>query len=204
MSYKNIVYGKNIERRNYSRVQTNVELPNLIEIQTKSFDWFVHEGIEELFNEISPIRDHGEKLELYFKNFEFDEPKYTISEAKRNLTNYSRPLKADVSLVSKETGEIKEQKIFLGEFPIMTPWGTFIITGAERVVLTQIIRSAGAFYSKSIDKKTAQVQYYGQIIPTRGAWIEFEMGSRNIWYAKLDRSKKIPLTTFLNNGIELK
>ncbi|HOE07145.1 MAG TPA: DNA-directed RNA polymerase subunit beta [Bacilli bacterium] len=197
MSYKNIVYGKNIERRNYSRVQTNVELPNLIEIQTKSFDWFVHEGIEELFNEISPIRDHGEKLELYFKNFEFDEPKYTISEAKRNLTNYSRPLKADVSLVSKETGEIKEQKIFLGEFPIMTPWGTFIITGAERVVVTQIIRSAGAFYSKSIDKKTAQVQYYGQIIPTRGAWIEFEMGSRNIWYAKLDRSKKIPLTTFL-------
>ena len=112
MSYKNIVYGKNIERRNYSRVQTNVELPNLIEIQTKSFDWFVHEGIEELFNEISPIRDHGEKLELYFKNFEFDEPKYTISEAKRNLTNYSRPLKADVSLVSKKLEKSKNRKSF--------------------------------------------------------------------------------------------
>ncbi|HKM29601.1 MAG TPA: DNA-directed RNA polymerase subunit beta, partial [Bacilli bacterium] len=133
----------------------------------------------------------------YFKNFKFEEPKYTIPEAKRKDLNYSRPLKADVSLVSKETGEIKEQNIFLGEFPIMTPHGTFVVNGAERVIVTQIIRSAGAFYSKSVDKKTAQVQYYGQIIPTRGAWIEFEMGSRNIWYMKLDRSKKIPLTTFL-------
>ena len=197
MSWKNVVYGKNRVRRNYSRVQTNVELPDLIEVQTKSFDWFVNEGIKELFEEISPIKDHGEKLELYFGNYEFDEPKYSITEAKRNVTSYSRPLKADVKLVSKETGEIKEQKIFLGEFPMMTPWGTFVINGAERVIVTQIIRSAGAFYSKEVDKKTGQVQFYGQVIPTRGAWIEFEMGSKDIWYAKLDRSKKIPLTTFL-------
>ena len=197
MSWKNVVYGKNRVRRNYSRVQTNVELPDLIEVQTKSFDWFVNEGIKELFEEISPIKDHGEKLELYFGNYEFDEPKYSITEAKRNVTTYSRPLKADVKLVSKETGEIKEQKIFLGEFPMMTPWGTFVINGAERVIVTQIIRSAGAFYSKEVDKKTGQVQFYGQVIPTRGAWIEFEMGSKDIWYAKLDRSKKIPLTTFL-------
>lgn len=197
MSWKNVVYGKNRVRRNYSRVQTTAELPNLIEVQTKSFDWFVTEGIKELFTEISPIKDHGEKLELYFGDFEFDEPKYSITEAKRNMANFSRPLKADVRLVSKETGEIKEQKIFLGEFPMMTPWGTFVINGAERVIVTQIIRSAGAFYSKIVDKKTGQVQFYGQIIPTRGAWIEFEMGSKEIWYAKLDRSKKIPLTTFL-------
>jgi len=197
LSWKNVVYGKNRVRRNYSRVQTNVELPDLIEVQTKSFDWFVNEGIKELFEEISPIKDHGEKLELYFGNYEFDEPKYSITEAKRNVTTYSRPLKADVKLVSKETGEIKEQKIFLGEFPMMTPWGTFVINGAERVIVTQIIRSAGAFYSKEVDKKTGQVQFYGQVIPTRGAWIEFEMGSKDIWYAKLDRSKKIPLTTFL-------
>ncbi len=197
MSWKNVVYGKNRVRRNYSRVQTTVELPNLIEVQTKSFDWFATEGIKELFSEISPIKDHGEKLELYFGDFEFDEPKYSITEAKRNVANYSRPLKVDVKLKSTETGEIKEQKIFLGEFPMMTPWGTFVINGAERVIVTQIIRSAGAFYSKIVDKKTGQVQFYGQIIPTRGAWIEFEMGSKDIWYAKLDRSKKIPLTTFL-------
>jgi DNA-directed RNA polymerase subunit beta len=103
----------------------------------------------------------------------------------------------DVLLKNKETGEIKEQKIFLGEYPVMTPWGTFVINGAERVIVTQIIRSAGVFYSNSVDKKSGQVLYAGQVIPTRGAWIEFETGTRNVWYAKLDRSKKIPLTTFL-------
>jgi len=197
LSWKNVVYGKNRERRNYSRVQTNVELPDLIEVQTKSFGWFITTGIKELFKELSPIRDHGEKLELYFEDFEFDEPKYTIPQAKRNDANYSRPLKVDVRLVNNETGEIKEQKIFLGEIPMMTPWGTFVINGAERIIVTQIIRSAGVFYSSEVDKKSGQIQFYGQIIPTRGAWIEFEMGTKDIWYAKLDRSKKIPLTTFL-------
>ena len=198
MGYKNVKYGKNRIRRNYSRVQTNVELPNLIEVQTKSFDWFIHEGLKKLFDEISPIKDHGENLELYFGDFEFDEPKYSITEAMRNDMNYSRPLKVDVKLESKETGEIKEQeKIFFGEFPMMTPWGTFVINGAERVVVTQIIRSAGSFFNCTVDKKSGQKQFYGQIIPTRGAWIEFETGSKDIWYAKLDRSKKICLTTFL-------
>ena len=198
MGYKNVKYGKNRIRRNYSRVQTNVELPNLIEVQTKSFDWFIHEGLKKLFAEISPIKDHGENLELYFGDFEFDEPKYSITEAMRNDMNYSRPLKVDVMLKSNETGEIKPQeKIFFGEFPMMTPWGTFVINGAERVVVTQIIRSAGAFFNCTVDKKSGQKQFYGQIIPTRGAWIEFETGSKDIWYAKLDRSKKICLTTFL-------
>ncbi len=197
MSYKNVVYGKNRVRRNYSRVQTNVELPDLIEVQTKSFAWFISDGLKELFAELSPIKDHAEKIELYFGDFEFEEPKYTIPEAKRNVTSYSRPLKVDVKLVSKETGEIKEQKIFLGDFPMMTPWGTFVINGAERVIVTQIVRSAGAFYSKEVDKATGQVRFYGLVMPTRGAWIEYEMGSKDIWYAKLDRSKKIPLTTFL-------
>ncbi|MBQ4633734.1 MAG: DNA-directed RNA polymerase subunit beta, partial [Bacilli bacterium] len=140
MGYKNVKYGRNRIRRNYSRVQTNVELPNLIEVQTKSFEWFTTKGLQDLFAEFSPIKDHGGNLELYFDNFEFDEPKYTIPEAKRNDMNYSRPLKADVMLKSNETGEIKQDKIFLGEFPMMTPWGTFVINGAERVVVTQIIR----------------------------------------------------------------
>ncbi|HHU55114.1 MAG TPA: DNA-directed RNA polymerase subunit beta [Acholeplasmataceae bacterium] len=197
MSYKNVVYGKNRIRRNYSRVQTNIDLPNLIEVQTESFKWFLEEGIKELFAEISPIKDYSEKLELFLGDYEFEEPKYSIYEAKKNDVNYARPLKVDVLLKNKETGEIKEQKIFMGEFPMMTPWGTFIINGAERVIVTQIIRSAGVFFSSAIDKKSGQVKYSGQVIPTRGAWIELEMGTKDIWYAKLDRSKKIPLTTFL-------
>ena len=197
MGYKNVKYGKNRIRRNYSRVQTNVELPNLIEIQTKSFDWFITTGLNNLFAEFSPIKDYGGNLELYFNNFEFGEPKYTISEAKRNDMNYSRPLRCEVMLKENSTGEIKYDTIFLGEYPMMTPYGTFIINGAERVVVTQIVRSAGAFYSSTVDKKSGQKQFYGQIIPTRGAWIEFETGSRDVWYAKLDKSKKICLTTFL-------
>ena len=198
LSYKNVVYGKNRVRRNYSRVQTVVDLPNLIEVQTESFAWFKNEGIKELFKEISPIKDHSEKLELYFGDYEFDEPKYDIHETKRNDANYSQALKVDVLLKNKETGEIKEQqKIFLGEYPVMTPWGTFIINGAERVIVTQIIRSAGVFYSSEVDKKSGQVLYSGQVIPTRGAWIEFEIGKKNVWYAKLDRSNRIPLVSFL-------
>ena len=197
MSYKNVKYGKNRIRRNYSRVQTNVELPNLIEVQTKSFEWFKTEGLKQLFAEFSPIKDYAGNLELYFDNFSFDEPKYSIPEAKRNDMNFSRPLKADVMLKSNETGEIKMDRIFLGEYPMMTPSGTFVINGAERVVVTQIIRSAGAFFNCTTDKKSGQKQFYGQIIPTRGAWIEFETGGKDLWFAKLDRSKKIYLTTFL-------
>jgi len=197
LGWKNVTYGKNRVRRNYSRVRTNVELPDLIEVQTKSFAGFIDYGLKELFKEISPIKDHGEKLELYFGDYEFDEPKYSIPLAKKNDANYARSLKVDVKLVNKETGEIKEQRIFLGDFPWMTPWGTFIINGAERVIVSQIIRSAGVFYSSQVDKRSGKILYYGQIIPTRGAWIEFEMGTKEIWYAKLDRSKKIPLTTFL-------
>lgn len=199
MSWKNIQYGKKRVRRNYSRVQTNVELPNLIEVQTESFKWLMDEGLRSLFSEISPIKDHGdgEKFELYFKEHEFEEPNYSIKEAKIHNVNYSRALKVNVELYNKETGEIKEEKIYMGDFPVMTPWGTFINNGSERVIVTQIIRSAGAFFSREKDKKTGHLHYTGQIIPTRGAWIEFEMGSKDIWYAKLDRSKKIPLTTFI-------
>ena len=111
--------------------------------------------------------------------------------------NYSRALKVTVSLENKETGEVKEDKVFMGEFPVMTPWGTFIINGSERVVVSQIIRSSGVFFSKNKDSKSGQIRFSGQIIPTRGAWIEFEMRSSDVWYAKLDRSKKIPLTSFI-------
>ena len=199
MSWKNIQYGRKRVRRNYARVQTDVELPNLIEVQTESFKWLLSDGIKELFEELSPITDHndGEKFELSFLDYEFEEPKYSIHEAKIHSVNYSRALKVNVQLLNKETGEIKEDKIFMGEFPMMTPWGTFIINGSERVIVTQIIRSAGVFFSKETNKKSGRTNYSGQVIPTRGAWIEYELGTRDIWYAKLDRSKKIPLTTFI-------
>ncbi|MFA6595883.1 MAG: DNA-directed RNA polymerase subunit beta, partial [Bacilli bacterium] len=199
MSWKEITYGKERVRRNYSRVPTNVELPNLIEVQTESFKWLLEKGLRELFEELSPIKDHGdgEKFELYFTDYEFDEPKYTIAEAKMHNVNFSRALKVTVSLENKETGEVKEDKVFMGEFPVMTPWGTFIINGSERVVVSQIIRSSGVFFSKNKDAKSGQIRFSGQIIPTRGAWIEFETRSSDVWYAKLDRSKKIPLTSFI-------
>ena len=199
MSYKNVQYGRSSVRRNYARVQTNVELPNLIEVQTGSFKWLLGEGLSTLFSEISPIKDHGdgEKFELSFLDHELDAPKYTIQEAKAQNVNYTRALRVNVRLENKETGEIKEEKIFMGDYPVMTPWGTFIINGSERVIVTQIVRSAGVFFSKEVDKKSGKSLFSGQIIPTRGAWIEFETGSKDIWYAKLDRSKKIPLVTFI-------
>ena len=199
MSYKNVQYGRKNVRRNYARVQTNVDLPNLIEVQTESFKWLLGEGLATLFRELSPIKDHGdgEKFELNFLEHEFTEPKYTIQEAKMHNVNYSRQLYCKVALENKETGELKEDKVFMGDFPMMTPSGTFIIHGSERVIVTQIVRSAGVFFSKEVDKKSGQALVTGQIIPTRGIWIEFEMGTKDIWYAKIDRTRKIPLVTFI-------
>ena len=211
MSYKNVQYGRKTIRRNYARVQTHVELPDLIAVQTESFKWFINEGLETLFKELSPIKDHsdGEKFELHFLDHEFDEPKYSIKESKIHNVNYAAALRVNVGLLNKETGELKEDKIFMGEFPMMTPWGTFIINGSERVIVTQIIRSAGAFFGQEKEKKSGQLLYSGQIIPTRGAWIEFETGTKlasgksqskenqSVWYAKLDRSNRVSLTTFI-------
>ena len=198
MSYKNVNYGKKSVRRNYSKVRTEVELPNLIEIQTKSFDWFVNEGLKELFRDVSPIRSYdGQNLELYFGDYRFEDPKYDIVDCKLRDVNYARPLKVKVRLVNNVTGEQIEQELFMGDVPYMTPVGTFVINGAERVVISQIVRSAGVYYANEIDKKSGQIRFTGQVIPTRGAWIEYETGSKDVWYGKLDRSKKIPITTLL-------
>ncbi len=197
MSYKLVDYGKKRQRRNYSRVKTNVELPDLIKVQTDSFKWFIDKGLAELFRDISPIQNFTENIELYFEDYELSEEKYDISESKIKDMTYSKPLRVNVKLVNKDTGEIKQQKIFMGDFPIMTPTGSFIINGSERVIVSQIVRSAGVFFSENIDKKTLKSKYLGQVIPTRGAWLEYEMGSKNVLFVKLDRSKKIPLTTLL-------
>ncbi|HRY77508.1 MAG TPA: DNA-directed RNA polymerase subunit beta [Candidatus Izemoplasmatales bacterium] len=208
MDYKTVKYGKKRERRNYSRVKSNVELPNLIEVQTQSFDWFMNIGLKELFKDISPITNFMENLEVYFGEYEFGDPKYSVLECKEKDMTFSRPLRVAVRLlnkdaVDKETGEvivkdyIKEQKIFMGDFPVMTPVGTFIINGSERVIVSQIVRSSGVFFSEEVDKKTLQRRYLGQVIPTRGAWLEYEIGSKDLLFAKIDRSKKIYLSTMI-------
>ncbi len=198
MNYKIVKYGKKRERRNYSRVKSNIELPNLIQVQTNSFEWFVKHGLNELFKDISPIENFTQDLELYFENFEFGEPKYSLSEAKDKDLTYAKPLRVSVKLVNKTTGEIKEQKIFMGDFPFMSETGSFVINGSERVIVSQIVRSAGVFFSEEIDKKTLKRKYLGQVIPNRGAWLEYETGAKDTLFVKLDRSKKIPLTTLLS------
>jgi len=210
VNYNTVKYGKTRERRNYSRVKSNVELPDLIEVQTSSFEWFLENGLKELFDDISPITNFNGNVELYFKDFELEEAKYSVQECKIKDVTYARPLKVVVQLknhdvVDSETGEIlsadnvKEQKIFMGDIPMMTPVGTFIINGSERVIVSQIVRSSGVFFSEEVDKKTLQRKYLGQVIPTRGAWLEYEMGSKDLLYAKVDRSKKIYLTTLIKS-----
>ena len=206
MAYKNVNYGKKAVRRNYSKIRTEVELPDLLEIQTSSFQKFVTEDLSELFKDISPISNESGTLNLYFGEHYFEQPKYDIVQSKLRDTNYSRSLKVKVLLkvnYKNEQGEDQEEliekEIFMGDFPFMTPAGTFIINGAERVIISQIIRSSGIYYSKELDKKTGLTRFSGQMIPTRGAWIEFETGSKDIWYAKFDRSKKIPVTTFIRS-----
>ncbi len=197
MNYKVVQYGKKSERRNYSKIRTDVEIPDLIEIQTKSFDNFINVGLKELFEDISPIESFGGVLKIYFDEYHFEDPKYGIVESKLRDTNYSRSLKVNVRLENTLTGVQTVREIFMGDIPYMTPVGTFVINGAERVIISQIVRSSGVYYSKEVDKKTGDIKYAGQIIPTRGAWINYEMGSKDVWYAELDRSKKILLTTVL-------
>ncbi len=197
MSYNLVKYGKKRERRNYSKVKSNVDLPNLIKVQTESFDWFIKRGLAELFRDISPIQNFTENIELYFEDYELGDSKYSVAESKERDMTYSKPLRVNVKLVNKETGEIQQQKIFMGDFPVMTTTGSFIVNGSERVIVSQIVRSAGVFFSENIDKKTLRSKYLGQVIPTRGAWLEYEIGSKDVLFVKLDRSKKIALTTLL-------
>ncbi|MCR5350864.1 MAG: DNA-directed RNA polymerase subunit beta [Acholeplasmatales bacterium] len=197
-SFKNVNYGKKSVRRNYSKVRTTVELPGLIEIQTKSFQEFVDQGLHEVFEDVSPISSFNGDLKLYFKDYHFEDAKFDVVESKLRKINYSRPLKVNVELENAQTGSVISHELFIGDIPYMTEVGTFVINGAERVVISQIIRSSGVYYAKEIDKKSGDVKFTGTVMPTRGSWIEYEAGSRGeVWYGKLNRSKKIPLTTIL-------
>jgi DNA-directed RNA polymerase subunit beta len=173
-----------------------IDLPNLVNHQNQSFQWFIDEGLGELLAEISPIDDYtGAKLTLNFLSYHFDAPKITEIEARENNISYDAPLKALVELTNKVTGEVKQQEIYLGDYPWMTSRGTFVINGAERVVVSQLIRSSGVFFTA---ERHGTTQLYGaKVIPGRGAWLEFETASNGAIYVKIDRKRKISITTLL-------
>ncbi len=186
----------NLQRAYFSNQDNVIDLPNLVDHQNKSFNWFVSEGLGELLAEVSPIDDYtGAKLSLAFKDYHFDDPKMTEFEARENNVSYEAPLKATVVLTNKVTGEVKEQEIYLGDYPWMTSRGTFVINGAERVVVSQLIRSAGVFFTR--EQHAAGYLYGAKIIPGRGAWLEFETAANGAIYVKIDRKRKIAVSTLL-------
>src|SRR5215210_518988 len=186
------------KRESFARISEVLPIPNLIDVQTRSFQWFMDEGLKELFAEISPITDFtGKNLELHFLDYTFGPPKYSEWECRERDMTYSVPLRVRTRLVAKETGEIKEQEIFMGDFPKMTDTGTFIINGAERVVVSQLVRSPGVYFTLETDPTTGRQLCYGKLIPNRGAWLEFETSNRDVMSVKVDRKRKIPVTTLL-------
>ncbi|WBL31277.1 DNA-directed RNA polymerase subunit beta [Candidatus Phytoplasma sacchari] len=195
--YPNIKYGTKTERRNYSKINYDIVLPNLIQTQTKSFELFLKKGIKESLEDISPIESYNGDLKLYFDEFFLEKPKLSVKEAKKRDFSYCSELFVNVRLENVFTGEIKKSRILMTDLPLMTPSGTFIINGTERVVISQIIRSSGAYFTEKFDLKFNKIRFEAQIIPTRGAWIEYEQSNKDVLYAKLDRSKKIPLTKFI-------
>ncbi|MCF6461404.1 DNA-directed RNA polymerase subunit beta [Clostridium sp. Cult3] len=191
-----VTYGKRV-RMSYSRINEVLDLPDLIEVQRSSYEWFLEEGLREVFEDISPIQDYTGNLILEFVDYYInEEPKYSEDEARERDANFSAPLKVKVRLINKETGEVKEQEVFMGDFPLMTEKGTFIINGAERVVVSQLVRSPGVYYSQEIDKVGKRL-YSATVIPNRGAWLEYETDSNDIVYVRIDRTRKLTITTLL-------
>src|SRR3989338_515515 len=188
----------NQPRTIFTKVHETVSLPDLIAIQKKSYDWFLREGLRELFDEISPIKDFtGRDLEIYFTDYYLDEPKFDEITSKAKNVTFESPLRANAKLVNSRTGEVKEQEIYLGDFPLMTPRGTFVVNGIERVVVSQVIRSAGVFFtSETLHSR----RYYGaKVIPNRGAWLEMETDSSGVIWVKIDRKRKVAITSLLRS-----
>ncbi|MBO7295934.1 MAG: DNA-directed RNA polymerase subunit beta, partial [Clostridia bacterium] len=195
--------GTNV-RKSFSRnTRFNLELPNLVEVQTKSFQWFLDEGLMEVLRDVSPITDYSGNLSIEFVSFSLDsKPKYPVEECKERDVNYAAPLKVNVRLTNKQTGEVKQTDIYMGDFPLMTETGTFVINGAERVIVSQIIRSPGMYYSFDIDK-TGKRTYAATVIPYRGAWLEYETDANGVMYVRIDKNRKVPLTMFIRAlGVE--
>ena len=197
MKLKEVKYEK-ASRKDFAKVGDYIEMPNLIKVQRDSYDWFVEEGLGEVLKDISPIEDYSGNLVLEFFDYYMEEKtKYTVEEAKERDATYSTRLHVKVRLINRETGEIKEQEIYLGDFPLMTDSGTFVINGAERVVVSQLVRSPGCYYSEEFDTKTGKRTYTSTVMPLRGAWLEYETDGNDIFWVRVDRTRKVPVTTLL-------
>lgn len=184
------------ERWSYSRIREVLDMPNLIEIQQNSYHWFLDEGLREMFHDISPIQDFTGNLVLEFIDYSLGEPKYDVEECKERDVTFAAPLRVKVRLINKETGEVKEQEVFMGDFPLMTAKGTFIINGAERVIVSQLVRSPGVYYSETIDPSGKKL-YGATVIPNRGAWLEFESDLNDNIFVRVDRTRKLPATVLI-------
>ena len=196
MAYKVKKSGDYRERRNFSMIKNSLELSNLLEVQKDSYQLFVTQGIKEVFEDLFPIESFSGSLSLEFGDYEFDTPRYSIKECKDRQITYAAPLKVQARLFNNETGEVKEQEIFLGEIPLMTESGTFVINGAERVVVSQLVRSPSVYFSKEVDKN-GRLNFASKVIPTRGTWLEYETDAKDVMYVRIDRTRKVVLTTLL-------
>ena len=196
MAYKLKQSGDYRKRRNFSMIKNSLELDNLLQIQKESYQWFAQEGIKEVFDELGHIESFSGNFTLELGDYEFDTPRYSIKECKDRQITYASPLKVQTRLFNNETGEVKEQEIFLGDMPLMTESGTFIINGAERVIVSQLVRSPSVYYSKELDKNGKPV-FASKVIPTRGTWLEYETDAKDVIYVRIDRTRKVPMTTLL-------
>src|SRR5579859_4167268 len=186
------------ERQNFGHIPGVMPMPNLTQIQLDSFHWFINEGLKELFEEISPIQDFtGKNLELRFLDFHFGKPRYDVFQCRRRDMTYGAPLRVRVQLLLKETGEIKESEVFLGDFPLMTETGAFVVNGVERVVVAQLVRSPGVYFTAAEDPTTGRKLFGAKLIPNRGAWLEIETSAKDLVTVKIDRKRKVPVTVLL-------
>ncbi len=194
---KPVKLGSN-ERMTFSKINEVIDMPNLIEIQKDSYKWFVEEGLKEVFRDMSAITDYSGNLQLSFVDYRLeDTPKYDVTECKARDTTYAAPLRVTARLINNETGEIKESEVSMGDFPLMTESGTFVINGAERAIVSQLVRSPGVYYAEKIDEKTGKRLYFSTIIPNRGAWLEYETSVSDVLYVRIDKNRKLPITTFI-------
>ena len=196
MAYKVQKFGDYTERRNFSKTKNTLELQDLLEVQRKSYQEFLENGIKEVFDELFPVESFTGNISLEFGDYSFDEPRYSVKESKERMVNFAAPLKVQARLFIHETGEVKEQEIFLGDMPLMTESGTFIINGAERVIVSQLVRSPSIYFKKEIDKN-GRLIVGGEVIPNKGTWLEYELDARDVVYVRIDRTRKVPVTTFL-------
>ena len=184
------------KRESFSRIDEVIDMPNLIEVQKNSYQWFLDQGLKEVFRDVATIEDFTGNLALEFIDYRLGEPKYTIKECKERDATYAAPLRVTARLLNKETGEVKEQEIFMGDFPLMTDAGTFVNNGAERVIVSQLVRSPGVYFGESYDK-TGKKLYTATMNPNRGAWLEYETDSNDVFYVRIDKNRKLPVTVLI-------